>query len=101
MPITAAMPDEERRLMPEGQQKRIATPGQNQKHYLAGKEHEIPVVIPADIFNVAEPNRNAVVITTRDHNAKPSAPLYVAVTETGQSVYEGCFTVSRQSIRTC
>ncbi len=138
--------------MPKGQQKRIATPGQNQKHYLAGALHsgtgrvhyvsgsskssdlfislletlrrtyrraktitlvadnyiihksrmagrkpEVPVAVPADVFAVAESDRATVVVVTRNHNEKSSVSVHVAVTETGSTIYECRFTVSRQS----
>ncbi len=61
---------------------------------MAGRKPEVPVAVPADVFTVAESDRATLVIVTQDHNAKSSVPVYVADTETGNAVYECCFTVS-------
>lgn len=61
---------------------------------MAGRKPEIPVAVPADVLTVAESDRATVVIVTRNPNEKSSVPVYVAVAETGNAVYECCFTVS-------
>lgn len=144
--------------MPKEQQKRIATPGQNRKHYLAGALHSVTGkihyvsgiskssdlfislleilqriyrraktitlvldnyvihksrrvgrwlekntkfrAVSANVFTVAESDRTAVVIPARNRNAKSSMPVYVAVTETGKSVYESSLAIPQQSTRT-
>ncbi|ELN88106.1 ransposase of, partial [Salmonella enterica subsp. enterica serovar Enteritidis str. 543463 22-17] len=45
-------------------------------------------------LNPIEPT---VVVVTRNHNEKSSVSVHVAVTETGSTIYECRFTVSRQS----
>lgn len=57
-------------------------------HYIIHKNRKVErwLAENADLFAVAESDRSAVAIVTRDNNAKPSVPLPVAVTETGNVI---------------